>query len=160
MKSINEIGDWSNFTVVSEYLQKNTLKCLKNTFKTDFEALKHVCSCIFKVFSVYFRIIGRYWPQKCCLDHFSVTKANLAISKGMPVFILLITLQMFVELYQNFKFLLEMSFFHVRQMENVASTLAFLMVSQFVYSLSILPMQNKSSFPKPPKNGNSSYPLF
>lgn len=98
MKSINEIGDWSNFTVVSEYLRKNTLKCLKNTFKTDFEALKHVCSCTENTLKIHFRIIGRYWPKKCCLDHFSVTKANWAISKDMPVFILLITLQMFVEL--------------------------------------------------------------
>lgn len=46
MKSISKTGHWSNFTVVSEHFElawQKLCKCLKNTIKTDFEALKHMC---------------------------------------------------------------------------------------------------------------------
>lgn len=73
MKSISKTGGWSNFAVVSEYFKlawKKTGKCIKNTIKTDFEALKCMCLSTENALKMYFVIIDTYWPPKCCLDSF------------------------------------------------------------------------------------------
>lgn len=65
-----------------------------NSFKTVFEALKHMSKD-----RKYFKVMLQdYKKKKCCFDCFSITKANLAVSKCRFVFFPLITLEIFVEL--------------------------------------------------------------
>lgn len=164
MNSIGKTGDWSNFTVVSEYFElswKKTWKCLKNAIKTDFEALKHVCPSTENTLKIYFRFIDRYWPPKMLLWLLFNNKSRFGnIKRQICIYSVNYSLNVCRTVNENLTFLLEMCLFDVGEMKNVACILAFLMMSQFVYSLSILPIQSKSAFPKPPENWNSSYPLF
>lgn len=80
--------------------------CLKNTVKTDFEALKHMSKD-----RKYFKDTLQDY-KKMLFGCFPITKADLMVSEGRFVFFLLITLEMFVELFiKTSLFFLEMFLF-------------------------------------------------
>lgn len=109
---------------------------------------------------IYFRIIDIV-PIKHCFECFSTTAAKFGnIERQVCIYSVNYSWDVCGTLYQNSTFFLEKSLFDVGWMKEVACTLAFLMMTQFVHGLSILQCKISPSFLNPPENWNSSCPLL